>query len=108
MNGRSRVPPPQVFDGESRTKQDCASRHARAWGLRARRVPMLSTWRRLDFTRGALVSSFIAALIVGHASDARADSAWLPSTSLTPLAERVAIAIGPQSSTLWMSVDVNA
>jgi Uncharacterized protein conserved in bacteria (DUF2330) len=57
--------------------------------------------------RAALAASFTGA-ILAHAHGAQASGAWLTSESLTPVEQRVAVAVGPARTTLWTSLRFTA
>src|SRR5580693_5468328 len=58
---------------------------------------------RFMLRRAALVVSFSSAM-VALSAQARGAGAWLASGTLTPTEQRVAVAVGPASTTLWTSL----
>src|SRR5262249_38504169 len=58
--------------------------------------------------RHPLLATSLACLLVSLSGHAHAAGAWIPSASFEPVEQRVAIAIGPQRTTLWTTLRFQA
>jgi hypothetical protein len=58
---------------------------------------------RRDFAGASL-----AVLVASFSGHARASGAWIPSGSLEPIEQRVAVSVGPDRTTLWTSLRFDA
>jgi hypothetical protein len=54
--------------------------------------------------RRGLALTTVAGVLASAAGDAQAAGAWIASNTLTPVEQRVAIAVGPSRTTLWTSL----
>jgi hypothetical protein len=56
----------------------------------------------------AFAGASLAVLVASFSGHARASGAWLPSGTLEPIEQRVAVSVGPDRTTLWTSLRFDA
>ena len=58
--------------------------------------------------RRTLATASVLGVLLSGAGRAEAGPAWLASSSLTPVEQRIAVSVGPQRTTLWTSLRFEA